>query len=241
MMKELSREFDEINPIRKKEFLDNIRQPRTSAKEFLVNQIFFIRKGTWVLTFTLTVVAIMAISIFGLNLIGNSLWNVGAISPFLALTMLMEITKSDSNKMVEMEDSCLYNRHQVVLARLIILGGTNFTSICLIALAIKLSAGQNIIQILLWLILPYMLTCVTSLYILKGSKRRESSMYCSIVAGGVAVSYSIISNLYRVIFELKYITLLSIIAITLIILTIIMFRRYINIKEEDNDTYYRQT
>ena len=62
----------------------------------------------------------------------NTVWIVSAFTPFLALLLIAESTKSAIYGMNELEMSARFSLKSVVLARLIILGVFNFGIFCII-------------------------------------------------------------------------------------------------------------
>ena len=117
---------------KKDTFLKTLLQPKMSMFRFVLSQASYIRKITWYLSGLILLVALFG----AYNISQDTLWVVSAIVPVLGLLAVTEGNRSMMYGMSEFELSTRFSLRSVVLAKMSILGLSNFAlqnrSICLL-------------------------------------------------------------------------------------------------------------
>lgn len=182
----LSEAFEAPMPRRKTTFLNQLRGTRTTYKEFIVSQISYIRKRIWFFSMmTSSFMILLVISNFS-----DILWILSATIPFLALLSMVELSRSTSNDMEELELSCRYTLSQVVMSRALILGISNFILLMASVVCIYLVNQYSLISNVLYIFTPYLLTCALSLFVFNFHMTKNSVSSSAIVACFVSGSHN---------------------------------------------------
>lgn len=171
------------DPQEKTRFLKSLPQSPISMRQFLLTQIAYLRK--WVLV--LSVLFLLPVLWGGRHMDADTLWALSALIPFLALLAVTESTRSAVYGMQEFELSTRFSLKSVMLARMSVLGLLDaFVLCCLIpfyAAGIKLS----LLQTGLYLLVPYLLTVNSSLWLTRRYHGREALYGCLCVAVFVSI------------------------------------------------------
>ncbi len=182
--------FDTPAPLRKKEFLRKLPPPSISMSSFLWGQISYIRKWVWAVCFCVFVAAFM----WARSAAWDAVWLLSALTPLLALTIVVESRRSDICGMAELELSSRFSLKSVTLARLTILGMANFILLCLLLL-LPFYQTDRFLQAGVYLLCPYLFTAFTGLWVSRKIRTKESVYSCM----GIAVMVSFVClNLHSV-------------------------------------------
>lgn len=174
--KALKSAFDAPPPTRKAEFIISFDYPRTSRVNFITSQVGYIRKRIWAMSFLM--IAAVLIGLHFHEDIKAVVWVASSVLPFFALLGIVEIAKSVSYNMAEMEMSCRYSLSDITLARLEIIGvGNAFTFIVLTAVLSQVS-GMGIFTLTTHMFTPYLMTCALSLFFFNRFRGRERLYIC---------------------------------------------------------------
>ena len=113
----------------KARFLRTLPQPQISLFRFIFVQASYVRKISWVLSGLILLLALFC----ACNINEGTLWVISAFVPILGLLAVTEGNRSMTYGMSEFEMSARFSLKSVVLARMSILGLTNFAVIAVIA------------------------------------------------------------------------------------------------------------
>lgn len=138
----------------------------------------FIKKSVWLMSILILLPVAWAASFAS----ENTVWIVSAFTPFLALLLIAESTKSAIYGMNELEMSARFSLKSVVLARLIILGVFNFGIFCIIIPVCHVANSISFMQTGVYLFVPYLLTTSISLYLVRRFRNKEVIYGCMAVA-----------------------------------------------------------
>ena len=123
-----------------------------------------------VLWFTQIALVALCMIVFGdFSDTDNTYIKLSVISACVALITLIgfpELCKSFSHNMWELEQSCKYNLRQVVAIKMLIIGLADLLTILGLTLIVGLQSGIPMIQVALYLIVPFNVTCIISFVIL---------------------------------------------------------------------------
>ncbi len=174
---ELKKAFEPPAPVHKTEFLQKIAPMPTRLPlfGFLLVQLRYIRKRIWIVS-AFTFIAFL----FGsLLLSADIIWAVSAFTPLLALLTVAETGRSEVYEMAELEMATRFSLRSVLLARLGILGLSNFL---LLGLLFPIGLFHSRISPLragLYIVTPFLLTTFSCLHIVRRRKERESIYLCA--------------------------------------------------------------
>lgn len=194
--------FEPPKAVRKKEFLQNFNYPKTNYFDFIYSQIGYIRKRVWFI-FAISLLGVLFfINNASLEYEEKSVWIISSILPFIALVAILEVTRSSAFLMSELEMSCKYSLSDVILTRLGILSGSFvlFFSILIMLFTGKIEYG--FLRLGLYLLVPFLLTCSLSLYVLNKFNMKEMTyMY-----GGISCFISFLSTNFVFSMETVYLS-----------------------------------
>ncbi len=182
--------FDTPTPIHKKAFLQNLNFPKTSSFDFTCSQVGYIRKRVWVFS-SLILISILVTQTFLVDSnFFDGVWFISSVLPFVSLLSITEIARSTSFNMEELELSCKHSLSNIILTRLGVLGVFNFAILGIILFFLSLQTQTAIIKLGVYILVPFLLTTVLSLFTLNYLKCRETTYIC----GGISVFVSVINS-----------------------------------------------
>ncbi|MGL4338703.1 MAG: hypothetical protein ACRCST_17585 [Turicibacter sp.] len=189
---ELKQAFEPPTPKQKNEFLKTLDYPKMSEWGFLRTQAGYIRKRVWICFVMLFLFALVGTIFYPHAIFIVTL--ISSISPFLALITVTELSRSVSFNMAELEMSCKYPLVHVVLARMLILGSLNILFFCVFLFTIIGKTDYGLVQLTIYLLAPYVLTCTGSLLVINQLQTKELSYVCGGIAGLVSMVQIILQN-----------------------------------------------
>ncbi len=186
MKSALRESFEAPPPVDKERFLKTLRHPGGTFLKFLLGQFFYIRKRVWAFSVVIVFVG-WAVTFWSPVLIdwhaeAEKIWIVSAGLPFLALMMTAEIYRPLFYRMSELEMSCRFNLPQIITARIAILGGGNFLILTVLLIFISRVSPFNLLQVIAYLMVPYLITCGVCLLILNRRRQGEGLYFCAAAA-----------------------------------------------------------
>ncbi|MDE6580473.1 MAG: hypothetical protein K2K41_08070 [Ruminiclostridium sp.] len=172
-------------------FLSAITYPKLTYLEFVLLQICYIRKRIWLVSGITLLVGIGTTCV-----IPNSsmffLWAMSALIPFLAVLTAAEISRANIFGMAEIEAGCRFALHQVMGARMIILGVCNFAVIAVAAAVLGIFSPFGIVKSALYIFTPYVLVNGLSLAIFSRIRGQDGVYLSSATALAVSLAGEIL-------------------------------------------------
>ncbi len=214
-------------PVRKNEFLQKISFPKATYSDFIFSQIRYIRKRVWMMSIALVISVLLGLRFIYIDDIFRFVWIVFSVLPFIVLISVMEISRSTSCHMEELEMSCRYSLTDIVLVRLGILGSLNFTVFVILLLLFSGKTGYSFWRLGIYMLVPFMLTCTLSLFVLNHVRIRETFYICGGISCFVSVLNSVLVYSIKTVFTDKFLTLWGIVFFALLILMIFQTFKYI--------------
>lgn len=208
--------FEAPDPIRKQEFLRSIPQRRMSIFSFMLSQAGYIRK--WV--------PALSLFIFVLSLTGacfweiDMLWIISAFMPLLALSAVTENSRSATYGMDELEMSSRFSLRNVVLARMGIMGILHLIMLCLLMPLAYAHSIFTIMQVGVYLLIPYLAADVTGLWLIRNIRGKEGLYACVGVSVCISGMHCLLRELLINILYMNYFEWLIVMLIVLIVLCI---------------------
>lgn len=165
--------FAAPKPLRKKSFLRKIRQPAISRTEFMLRQAGYVRKWAWAISGL--VFGIAFVDVFSIQ--REVLWTAGALMPFAALAVVTEGARSEAHGMAELEQATRFSIQSVLLVRMGMVGCLHLL-LCLLVSALGKNDIAAAFRTGIYLLVPYLLTCVAGFEILRRIRGREGMYGC---------------------------------------------------------------
>lgn len=185
--------FAAPEPVDKKRFLKSIPSQQISHVEFMLQQIRYIRKR--ILLISGVIFGIVLLSIYFTEFIEKDvLWVISAMMPFLALTIVTEQERSVVYGMEELEMASRFSLKSVVFARMGIIGMFHFLVVCLLIPFSFYNSTYTFLQTGVYMIVPYLLTTLLGLMVVRKMRGKESVYLCMGIAVAVSGAYIILSN-----------------------------------------------
>ena len=148
-------------------------------RDFLLQQVRFIRKRWWCLQ------GLLLATICGLLQSSNSAYWVrrclGATAPLFVILILPELWKNRSASAMEVECTTLYTLRQIYAARLTLFAGVDFALLSLFFAVVSLSAKATLWELLIQFLLPANVACCIcfqTLYSRRGLSEAFSIVLC---------------------------------------------------------------
>jgi len=152
-------------------------------------QASYIRKWVWLLSFGVFLVALVG----GCLLEREVLWLLSSLMPFLALSMIAENVRSEKYGMTELEMATRFSLRSVVLARMGVVGICHLVLLGLLMLLDYRDGAVSVFQTGVYLLVPYLLTDVGSLWLVRKMRNREA-LYASLGFAGFVSVMPIVSQ-----------------------------------------------
>lgn len=206
--KALQEAFEAPPPMDKTRFLKTLPYPKIIYRDFLLFQLHYIRKRIWVFS---TLILFMGwLSAFYIPMIIHwnpeevKIWGVSSLVPFLAMITITEIYRSTAYRMAELEESCRFSLPQIIMARITILGAVNFSVLTFLLIFINQVSSYSLLQIILYLMVPYFIVSGICLWILNHVRSQEGVYSCAVAACLVSVINVLCKNTAFVLYTHAY-------------------------------------
>lgn len=228
-MKEALKEaFEAPAPTRKQEFLRGVPLQRVSVFSFMLSQTGYIRKRVLGLSMFLFVLSLTGACFLELDM----LWVISAFMPFIALSAVAENSRSMAYGMDELEMSSRFSLRNVVLARMGIMGVLHLVLMCLLMPLAYVHSIFTVLQVGVYMLIPYLMTDVVSLWIIRNIRGKEGLYSCVGVAVCVSGLYSIFKEQLINILYMNYFGWLIMVLVILIILCVREMKKMVQRTEE---------
>lgn len=185
----LKEAFEAPAPAHKHEFLRGVPLQRVSVFSFMLSQAGYIRKRVLGLSLFLFALSLTGACFLELDM----LWVISAFMPFLALTAVTENSRSMVYGMDELEMSSRFSLRNVVLARMGIIGVLHLILLCLLMPLAYDHSIFTVLQVGVYMLIPYLLTDVVSLWLIRNIRGKEGIYSCV----GAAVCVSSLYSIFR--------------------------------------------
>lgn len=144
-------------PEKKREFLQHLKEHGMmnrrltvmSHEEFLAGQLFYIGKWTWTLSGGL----LLFLAWICCRHPGNYPF---ALTPLLALGVLLETRRSFRWRMAELEHAARFSLRSVILSRMFLVGAVNTGGLLIVILIIQPFFSYSLIRVFLYMMVPYL-------------------------------------------------------------------------------------
>lgn len=176
-------------PQDKNRFLRSVGQPRIGFWEFVLSQASYIGKQVWILSFLVLLAALFGIRFLQRDL----LWILTAMMPYMAVTAVTEQIRSETYGMAELEVTTRFSLKNIRLARMTLVGLVHGLLLVLLMLLGRHSGLAAMAQLGVYLLVPYLLTTVSGLWLTRRLRSQEAMYGCL----GIAVVVSVLPLVSR--------------------------------------------
>ncbi len=206
----LQTSFAAPQPMDKERFLKTLRFPKISCRKFLLSQFCYIRKRVWVAS-ALIVLLGWAIAFFPSSTIdwhteAGKIWSISAVLPLLAMLTTTELYRSCFHRMAELETACRFSLPQIIMSRIAVLGSGNFIILTLLLIFMSRISAYSMLQVITYLMVPYLITCGVCLWILNHVRGRENMYCCAAAVGLICVTNIIFSSTVQYLYSNAYLS-----------------------------------
>lgn len=170
----LEEAFAAPEPIKKKEFLKTMKQPRISTFTCLLIQISYIRKRVWLASFILLTAAVWSVGYVGADCIRT----ISALIPFIALCTVTESARSTAYGMAELEMASRFSIKSIMLARLGAIGMLHLLILCILIPFVTKTTMLSCVQVGVYLSVPYFMVSVLGLMTVRKLRGKEAFYVC---------------------------------------------------------------
>ena len=224
----LNEAFEAPAPAHKHEFLRGVPLQRVSVFSFMLSQSGYIRKQVLALSLFLLMLSLTGACFLELDM----LWVISAFMPFIALSAVAENSRSMAYGMDELEMSSRFSLRHVLLARMGIVGALHLTLLCLLMPLVHAHSIFTVLQVGVYMLMPYLMTDVVSLWIIRNIRGKEGLYSCVGVAVCVSSLYFIFKEQLINILYMNYFGWLIVALIILIILCVKEMKKMVQQTEE---------
>lgn len=165
--KSLRAAFAAPSTVGKRAFVCSLPRPRLSTAALIRQQLRWLGPRVWAPALLVLPAAVYGAQLFG----ADTLWILSALTPFLAVTLVIESGRASRCGMAELEIAAAFPLHSILLARMALLGSLHAALLGVLTAAAHAAPlpGAGMAGRLPWpralafLLLPYLLTAVLGL------------------------------------------------------------------------------
>lgn len=226
--------FQAPPPADRARFLRTLPLPRLTYRAFFFSQLRQIRLRVWLISVLLLCGALLLHQFrpAAFTLPDGGLWTLASVTPFAALAAAAELARSADCRMAELEMSCRYSLHQLLMARITILGISSVLVFTLLLLVATPTLSFGHLRLLLYLLTPYCASCGGSLLILNRMRSREGLYGCAALAGAVSLANALGHNLAQGFYADRTLPVWLLLCLGAITLTVRQTRYFVKQSEE---------
>lgn len=184
LKKELRTAFEAPAPTDKEHFLKQLRYPKITYREFLLEQLRYIRKRIWFASVLFVWIGWFIAQYQQTD--AMKVWSISALLPFLAMLTITELCRSAACHMAELEGSCRFSLPQLSITRLSILGAVNFIVLLLLLVFLRQASAYSLLQTVFYTMVPYLAVCAVCLWLLNRIRGANGIYACGAATGLVS-------------------------------------------------------
>ncbi len=211
-------------PEKKRVFLRKLPRQEVGIEQLVLSQAAYIRKWVWVVSLLLFVGMVGLAD--GINL--DVIWMLSSVMPFAALLVIVELARSSAYGMAELEMSTRFSLRTILLARMVLLGAVQLFGL-LLTIPV---AGMDIWQNGVYLLVPYLLTAVLSLMVVRRLHGKEGLYACGSISVFVSVLCPMSGRFVPALYEEQNVVLWAAAAVLLVAGLVKEYRETMNRWEE---------
>lgn len=177
---------DKDAPMRVIEFIHknslSIPKFRTSNKQFILSQIGFIRKRTWI--FQIIILGLLCLGFYKIGtqppLNFRTFFSISILAPLLLIINIDEISRVYNKSMLEIEFSTKNSLKKLLVTRMIILGITDCVALIIMMIFTGNLINISILRVIMYTLVPFNIVCIGCMKLMKYFKGKELNYACVI-------------------------------------------------------------
>lgn len=178
--------YDKDAPMKVIEFIHensiDIPSFRTNNKQFILSQIGFIRKRTWI--FQIIILGLLCLGFYNIgteNSVNFRTFSLMSIlAPLLLIISVDEISRIYNKSMLEIEFSTKNSLKKILVTRMLILGITDCIALIIMMIFVGHMMNISILRIIIYTLVPFNLVCIGCMELMKYFKGKELNYACVI-------------------------------------------------------------
>lgn len=176
------------------EYMDSAKFNKHSMKNILLSQIRYLPIFFWIVQMVLVTAAATLVCLFGYWKVPlhYPLTVLAVIIPLLVLLGVREISKSNTYDMWEIEQSSQCQLVKIVACRMLIIGLVDLFFITGILAVMSCYYQQSMIEIILYGMVPFNISCACYLFTIMENRKEEISYHLLVCMICLAVVFSIL-------------------------------------------------
>lgn len=215
-------------PLKKREFLRDIKPLRISNTEFIMLQILYIRKFVWIISAALIGMLAWLSGYVSVEI----LWPVTACMPFVAMIAVSENMRSNVYKMAELEMASRFSLKSIIFARMSAIGIFHLILLLILVVFTGINTDLNFFKVGVYLLVPYLMTTVVSMHVSRKLRGNEVNYVCMGIAIMVAAVDAVLQGMMPFITDSRCFKYWVMVLLVLIICTVVEYRKNIFRMEE---------
>lgn len=176
---------DKDAPMKTMEFIHenlvNKQKVRTDDKQFILSQVGFIRKRTWL--FQVIILGLLCLGFYHLNtesdLNFRSFSLMSILAPLLLIINVDEISRIYNKSMLEIEFSTKNSLKKVLVTRMTILGVADLTALIIMMIFTGKLIDLSVIRVILYTLVPFNIVCIGCMELMKYFKGKSLNYACA--------------------------------------------------------------
>ena len=185
-----------------KRYMDSAEFNKSSLQNILLSQLQYIPKSFWIVQIALVTLAATFVCLFGYWKVPFHylLTTLMVIIPLIVLVGIMEISKSNTYDMWEIEQSSRSQLVKITACRMLIIGLVDLFFITGVLVTASFYYQQSIIEIILYGMVPFNISCTCYLFTIMKNEKGQISYHLFVCMICMAVVFSIILK-QKILFE----------------------------------------
>lgn len=200
--KQLSELYEAPKPRQKTEFLRKLNYPEATFWEFVMTQAGYIHKYVWIFSSLLVFVVAAA----GKHMVWEEgtfpvLCCISSVIPILVLILTLETFRSEVYGMDELEQAAKHNLPEILLVRMGLIAAVDLLIIGAAVPVVVRYDGLSAMRAVVYLLVPYLLTCVLTFAIQRKKRGRGGIWYSMLASVIVCVGQLFLSFVDGMLYE----------------------------------------
>ena len=213
---------------RQKAQMENPNKASIGIVAFILSQIVYIRKRVYLASLLILVLAVFAANYTRTD----SVRNVAAMMPFIALCMVSESTRSETYGMAELEMASRFSIKSIMLARMGTIGFVHMISLCILIPVVRHGALISFVHAGIYLLVPYLAASVLEFAAVRRFRGKEAMSACVAISVMISLLNSILKELLQILFGSKQFVIWFVLAVYLAGRTVVEYKKMIYQAEE---------
>lgn len=169
--------------VSKKAYNERLLSKRIGFCEFIATQVRFIGRWVWLSQATFLLLSLYLLSRFNFGKVDmqSVFLLLSSVASLIAFVGFPEVLKSYANNMEEIEACTRFSMRKLMGARMLILGLAHLCSLTIILTVSTAGNAALILRMILYLFVPFNITCCICMTVLHHVRSRYAGYYCGAI------------------------------------------------------------